>query len=25
LLGLGIGAYAVGAWVFAKRDLPAPL
>jgi hypothetical protein len=25
LLGLGIGAYVVGAWVFAKRDLPAPL
>lgn len=25
LLGIGLAAYAVGAWVFAKRDLPAPL
>ena len=25
LLGLGLGAYVVGTWIFAKRDLPAPL
>lgn len=25
LLGLGITAYVAGAWIFAKRDLPAPL
>jgi len=25
LLGIGLAAYAAGAWMFAKRDLPAPL